>query len=85
MEITSDKEIIVIVIKGLIIDFANGPKNDFIPNIPYHPEKVNLITEEIQTLLLKGVIIKCWRKQGDFLFRIFTCKKKDGNLCTFLI
>lgn len=47
MEITSDKEIIVIVIKGLIIDFANGPKNDFIPNIPYHPEQVKLITGRV--------------------------------------
>ena len=83
-EITSDKVIIGIVRNGLKIDFESEPNNDYVPQIPYKSEDIQIISEEIAKLLNKGVIIECGREQGDFLSTVFTRKKKDGNMRTIL-
>ena len=70
-KITSDRVIIDIARNGLKIDFEAEPINDYIPNIPYKSDEINIIPEDIAKLLQEGVIIECEREQGYFLSAMF--------------
>ena len=47
-------------------------------------EESKIISEEIAKQLKKGVIKEFDREKGDFIFTVFTRRKKDGGMCTII-
>ena len=46
----------------------------------YKVEEKKIMSEKINKLLKKGVIIECNRVKGDFILPAFTREKKDSNM-----
>ena len=82
--ITNDRFILDIVKYGLKIDFKNKPQLANVPKILHNAEEKSIINLEINKLLKKGVITKCQKEEGDFIFNVFTRDKKDGTFRTIL-
>ena len=61
----------------------NKPVNKHIPQVA-HSTKSVVIFKEIGKLLKKRVIKEYDREKNNFIFTIFTRKKKDGCMCTIL-
>ena len=80
-KITKDKFILDIIKFGLQLEFENGiiPKQKNYPKIKFGVEENNIISNEIEKLLKKRIILPCLREQDDFISSLFTRPKKDGS------
>ena len=77
--LTADTEILQTV-RGYLIEFTSMPIQRKIPKeISFNNEQLVIVQTEIDTLLRKGVIVKCDREPGDFISKIFVRQKKDGS------
>ena len=47
-------------------------------------EEMEIISGEIAKLLRKGVTKDCDREKADFIFTVFTRRRKDGDMNTIL-
>ena len=81
---TNDRFILDVVKYGLKTDFKNKPQLANVPKILHNAEEKSIINLEIHKLLKKGVITKCQKEEGDFIFNVFTREKKDGTFRTTL-
>ena len=77
--IIKDQFVLYIVKFGLTIEFAEVPVCQFVPPLNSSPVEIEIIDAEISKLLSKGVIVDTIRKPNDYVSRIFTRTKKDGN------
>ena len=55
-----------------------------VPKIPHNAEEGITINLEIDKLLKKGVINKCWKEEDDFISTVFIRQMKDGTFHTTL-
>ena len=81
-KITNERTILDIIKNGLKIDFMERPNITCSPKIHHSELQKRIINAEIEKLLQKGVIIKCERKDNDFIATAFTREKKDGSFRT---
>ena len=51
----------------------------FVPPLNFFPVEAEIIDADISKLLSKGVIVNATRELNDYVSRIFTRPKKDGN------
>ena len=77
--ITQDQFVLNIVKFGLTMKFAEVPVCQFVPTLNFSPVETEIIDAEISKLLSKGVIVNTTREPNDYVSRIFTRSKKDGN------
>ena len=77
--ITQDQFVLNIAKFGLTMEFAEVPVCLFIPPLNFSPVETEIIDAEISKLLSKGVIVNTTREPNDYVSRIFTRTKKDGN------
>ena len=79
--ITSDKYILQAV-KGYKIEFIDNvePRQTHLPReIGFNAQECDIVDQEIDKLLSKGVVIESQHENGEFISNIFPCRKKDGN------
>ena len=77
--ITQDQFVLNIVKFGLTMELAEVPECQFVPPLNFSPVETEIIDAEISKLLGKGVIVNTTRELNDYVARIFTWIKKDGN------
>ena len=77
--ITQDQFVLNIVKFGLTIEFAEVPVCQFVPPLNFPPVETEIIDTENSKLLSKGVIVNTAREPNDYVSRIFTRIKEDGN------
>ena len=77
--ITQDQFVLNIVKFGLTMEFAEVPMCQVVPPLNFSPVETEIIDAEISKLLSKGVIVNTTREPNDYVSRIFTRTKKDGN------
>lgn len=80
-ESLTNDQVILDAIKHYHIEFeANTPVQPHPPKqIHFSPGERDIISEEISTLLRKGVLEQTEYVEGDFLSTIFVRHKKDGS------
>ena len=61
------------------MEFAEVPVCQFVPPLNLSFVEIEIIDAEISKLLSKGVIENATREPNDYVSRIFTRTKKDGN------
>lgn len=79
--ITSDKYILQAV-KGYKIEFIDnvGPRQThLLREIGLNAQECDIVVQEIDKLLNKGVVIESQHENGEFISNIFLRRKKDGN------
>ena len=79
--ITSDKYILQ-AIKGYKIEFIDNvePRQTHLPwEIGFNAQECDIVDQEIDKLLSKGVVIESKYENGEFISNIFLRRKKDGN------
>ena len=77
--IRQDQFVLDIVKFGLTMEFAEVPVCHFVPPWNFSPVKTEIIDAEISKLLSKCIIVNTTREPNDYVSRIFTRTKKDGN------
>ena len=77
--ITQDQFVLNIVKFGLTMEFAEVPMCQVVPPLNLSPVETEIIDAEISKLLSKGVIVNTTREPNDYVSRIFTRTKIDGN------
>ena len=77
--IRQDQFVLDIVKFGLTMEFAEVPVCHFVPPLNFSPVKTEIIDAEISKLLSKCIIVNTTREPNDYVSRIFTRTKKDGN------
>ena len=77
--ITQDQFVLNIVKFGLTIEFAEVPVFQFVPALNFFPVETEIIDAEFPKLFSKSVIVNTTREPNDYVSRIFTRTKKDGN------
>ena len=78
-KLTHDKQVLNTV-KGLKIEFADLPVQNFIPNEYKHTEdEIEFLHEEITKLLDKQIITQVEPVPGQYVSNIFLRDKKDGS------
>ena len=78
-ELTSDR-IILSYVKGCKIEFEIFPNQARAPKpLPFSVSEQTIIHRELQTLLQKGVIEKCFHEDLEYISTIFTRPKKNGT------
>ena len=76
-ELTSDPWILSTV-EGYKIEFSSKPFQINLPNMPqWSNDQMELISKEVDTLLLKGAIIPVQPCDGQFLSNLFLVQKKN--------
>ena len=76
-KLTSDPEILDIV-KGAHIEFDSLPFQKFVPSqIRFSNSEIDIIEEEIKSLLSKQIIVKCEHENGEFISK-HICKREKG-------
>ena len=84
-KLTSDKNILDIVSKGLRLNFIDYPPQGSEPfEYPRGHVETRTINEEVNKLLDKGVVRPCGRDNGEYFSSLFTRDKKDGTYRTIL-
>ena len=83
-ELTSDRVILDIVEHGLKLNFSADIPRKGPFEYPRSKRDTGIITEEVEKLLLKGVITKSNIADGDYFSSLFTTPKKDGSYRTIL-
>ena len=78
-EITADKQILEMV-QGCPIEFISMPKqlSSAYP-FSHNPVEREIISKEVDKLLIKGVIEETTHLEGEFISSIFVRKKKDNT------
>ena len=61
------------------MEFAEVPVCQFVPPLNFSSVETEIIDAEISKLFSKGVIVNTTRGPNDYVSRIFTRIKKDGN------
>ena len=77
--ITQDQFVLNIVQFGLTMELAKVSVCQFVPPLNFSPVETEIIDAEISKLFSKGVIVNTNREPNDYVSRIFTRTKKDGN------
>ena len=77
--ITQDQFVLHIVKFGIVMEFAEVPVCQFVPPLYFSPSETGIIDAEIIKLLSKGVIVNTTGEPNDYVPRIFTRTKNDGN------
>ena len=77
--ITQDQFVLNIVKFGLTMEFAEVPMCQVVPPLNFSPVETEIIDAEISKLLSKGVIVNTTTEPNDYVSRIFTRTKQDGN------
>jgi len=79
-EVTSDPNILQ-YIQGVKISFIEGivpSQQAYRPKV-FNGQQHEIVQNEIQSLLLKGVLSKSHSDMGEFVSTIFLCPKNDGS------
>ena len=77
--ITQGYFVLNIVKLGLTMEFAEVPMCQFVSTLNFSSVETEIVDEEISKLFRKGVIVNTTREPNDYVSRIFTRTKKDGN------
>ena len=77
--ITQDQVVLYIVKFGSTMEFAEVPVCQFVLPLNFSPVKTDIIDAEISKLLSKCVIVNTIRELNDYVSRMFTRTRKDGN------
>ena len=77
--ITSDKYILDIVKHGLKLEFLSEAPHKEPFQVTYNSKKNNFISQEINKLLKKKVIVQTTAEKGDFFSSVFLRVKKDES------
>ena len=77
--ITQDQFVFNIVKFGLTMEFAKLSVCHFVPSMNFSPVETEVIDAEICKLVSKSVTVNTTRKSNNYVSRIFTKTKKDGN------
>ena len=77
--ITKDQFVLNIVKFGLTMEFAEVPVFQFVPPLTFSNAETAIIDAETSKLFSEGVIVNTTREPNDYVSRIFTRTKKDGN------
>ena len=82
--LTSDRNILDIISKGLEIRFNVDPPEVGPYEYPKGQVQMKVIDQEILSVLQKGVVEYCNSEEGEFFSNLFTTPKKDGTYRTIL-
>ena len=61
------------------MEFAEVPVCQFVPRLNFSPVETEIIGAEIYKILSKDVIVNTTTEPNDYVFRIFTRTKRDGD------
>ena len=61
------------------MEFTEVPVCQFVQPLNFSPAETEIIDAEISKLLSKGVIVNTTTEPNDYVSRIFTRTKQDGN------
>ena len=77
-EMTSDKDILSTVM-GMSIEFCDKPIQHYLPKSARSEREIQIISGEINKLLLKGVLEVTKHTDNEIISDIFLRDKKDGS------
>ena len=77
-ELTSDKDILLTV-RGMAIEFCDKPTQHYLPKSVRSESEIQIITDEINKLLSKGVIETTDHSDNEIISDIFLREKRDGS------
>ena len=73
-----------IIQDGFKTNFKEKPQYQNVSKIPHDMLETEIITQEVEKLLTKGVMLECSKETGDFVSTVFTRQKKDSTFRTIL-
>ena len=78
--ITSDK-VILDIVKCYKLDFITMPTQAFPPQQPkFEKHEEMALNTLLEELIQKGVIVKCFHEDGEFISPVFLRHKKNVNI-----